>query len=79
MQREITVAITDSIETVSSVESEIVRVVSFSTTEITKITRLFKKKKKNKLQGADTLSSLFTHNMGHILLLAFIILRASTI
>ena len=48
--RETTLTISDSIEAGSPVETEIVRVVSLSTTEITEITR-FKKKKKNDLQG----------------------------
>ena len=43
--------ILDSLEAVSPVESEIVRVVCLSTTEITEITR----SKKNDLQGKVTL------------------------
>ena len=42
--RETTLIISDSIETGSHVETEIVRVVSLGTTEITEITRLKKKK-----------------------------------
>ena len=49
--REIIVTFSDSIETDSPVKTEIIRVVSLSTTEITEITRF---KKKN-LQGKDTL------------------------
>ena len=40
LHREITLTISDSIETVSPVESEKVRVVSFRTTEITEIYRI---------------------------------------
>ena len=50
LQREATLTILDSIETISPVETEIVRVVSVSTMEITEMTRLRKKKKKD-LQG----------------------------
>ena len=50
--REITVTISDSIETVSPVESEIVRVFSLSTTEITEKTR----SNKPDFQGNDTLT-----------------------
>ena len=49
--RESTLAISDSIETCSPFESEIVSVVTLSTTEITEITRL----KNRNLQGPDTL------------------------
>ena len=43
--RETTLTISDSIETGSPVETEIVRVISLRTTEITEIIRLKKKKK----------------------------------
>ena len=56
--RETTLTILDSIKTGPPVETEIVRVVSLSTTEITEITQLKKKKKKNDLQGKDTLVKL---------------------
>ena len=46
VQRETTLTISDSIETASLVGSEILRVVSPSTTKITEITRFKKKKKK---------------------------------
>ena len=52
---ETTLTISDSIETGSTVETELVRVVSLSTREITEITRLKRKKKKNDLQGPNTL------------------------
>ena len=49
--RKTTLTILDSIQTDSPVESEIVRVVSLSTTEITEITRLKKQNKKTDPQG----------------------------
>ena len=48
MLRETTLTISDSIETVSPVESEIMRVVSLSTTKMPEITRF---KTKTDLQG----------------------------
>ena len=51
--RETTLTVSDSIETSFPVKSEIVRVVSPSTTEIIKITRF---KRKNYLQGPNTLN-----------------------
>ena len=51
--RETTLSISYSIETGSPAETEIIRMVFLRTTEITKITRF---KKKNDLQGQDTLS-----------------------
>ena len=51
--RETTHLISDSIDTVSTVESEIVRVVSLGTTEITEITRF-----NTNLQGPDTLKAM---------------------
>ena len=50
--RETTLISSDSIETGSPVETEIVRVVSLSKTEITEITRF----KKTDFQGPDTLT-----------------------
>ena len=56
--REITLTISDSIETGLQVETEIERVVSLSTTEITEITRL-KKKKKTRSSGSFTLMNSY--------------------
>ena len=53
VQRETTLTITDSIETGSPLVSEIVRVVSLSTTEITEITGF----RKTGPQGRETLKS----------------------
>ena len=50
---ESTLTISDLIEIGLSVETEIVRVISLSSTEISEITRL----KKTDLQGPDTLNS----------------------
>ena len=54
--RETTLTISGSIETVSPVESERVRVVSLSSTEITEITRF----QKTDVQGMDTLPNMLT-------------------
>ena len=63
--RETTLTISDSIETVPPVESEIVRVVYLSTTKISEMTRLKKKKKGNDLRGPDTLREIFSIRLLH--------------
>ena len=59
VQRETTLTISDSIETGSNVETEIVRVVSLSTTEITEITRLKTKQKNNNKKKKLSLESRY--------------------